>query len=173
MNSHDCEQLEDYLLGDMTGVAHAEFERHLGDCEACRVEVSQQAHFDGVLKRAVELADPCPPHLTAGVGAFVAVRRQRRAGVLIGVVAAAVVLFLLGLFFPGKPVEPRPGSNPVAGVPDIKPKPARPPVIAKKPQLPRVRVDFPSTVLAEPVDSGDPTITIYRVFPVEQISTKD
>ena len=46
----DCEQLEAYLVGDLSNAEFAEFEAHLSSCGECRGAVDQQRWMDRLLR---------------------------------------------------------------------------------------------------------------------------
>jgi anti-sigma factor RsiW len=64
MHEHQCDhllgELSDYLDGEVSDAICAEIERHLGDCEKCRVVVD-------TLRKTVELVHDLPgPDLPEG-----------------------------------------------------------------------------------------------------------
>ncbi|MEU4247135.1 anti-sigma factor [Amycolatopsis sp. NPDC026612] len=121
-----------YALDAVSDVDRAEFERHLGECAACRQEVAELRATGARLAVAVAV-DP-PPELKPAVLAAVARTRQLPPRVpvvrklshaktwqvrsaLFGAAAAAVVAVVLGVATTPAPVTPAPVDS-VLSAPD-------------------------------------------------------
>lgn len=167
MTGPPCEQLDDYLLGELAGAEREAFERHCAVCEPCRSAVRRQSRWDGLLKAAAESVG-CPPGLIRRVQSELACARQqsRRRRAIAALIAACVVIGLGGwlMIDRGRPPDRQPGND-VTKVQDK--KPVHQPAAANPP---RVRVELPRSVIAVHIDSGDPDVTLIQVYPVVETS---
>jgi hypothetical protein len=174
-----CEHLEDYLLKDLAPEVESSFAAHLTDCDSCRLAIEQETRINGLLKTAADTI-PVPPGLPAQIQRDWQRRTQKRWAKTGGLIAAGLVIGLLGwsLLSRISPVE-TPPNEPVAeeslpaprSVRSIAPKDPSPEVVDKKPASP-VRVEFPEEILGLPIDSGEPDITLIQLFPVSNVDER-
>lgn len=162
-----CEQLDLYLLDELADDERETFERHFTGCEACRTTAQRQTHLDGLLKAAAESV-ACPPGLARRVRTEVArvQKPSRKRAAVLAIVAASIVVGLAGrlLIEPSRRPNPQPEVQ-VATNGAV--RPAERPVAAPSP---RARVEFPRSVMAVPVESGDPDVTLIQVYFVVETS---
>ncbi len=86
----DCEQLEAYLVGDLSNAEFAEFEAHLSSCGECRGAVDQQRWINRLLRSPERMAlEPAPARLVPRLQDCIAGRRRR---LRVGGLAAAVLV---------------------------------------------------------------------------------
>lgn len=172
-----CEYLDDYVLKDLDPEVEKAFADHLADCEACRLTVEHEARINGLIKTAAD-AICCPPELTARIQQESQRRTHRPWAKAGSVLAVGLVIGLLGWTILSRipPVETR-RNGPVAEetlpVPDLEPaldSEESPDEIANAKPASPVRVEFPEDLLALPIDSGEPDITLIQLFPVTSVS---
>lgn len=151
MPDADCTQLDDYLDGDLDAASRRAFEAHLRACDACR----QSAEF---AQRTEQLLAASRPVAPAGLVERID-RRLRRERVLqigqrCGLLAAAVVLIVLG-FWGSRGRET--GVVPV-------PPPSQQVAVAPERDV-RIRFSEDEPVIAMPLKSKNPQVTIVWVYP--------
>jgi hypothetical protein len=178
MNAQYCQQLDDYLLRDLSPLDRVAFEGHLTDCAACRLIVEQEQRINGLLKAASE-AIPCPPGLAARIRRERDLQRGRQMAGMLSILAASLVIGLLGWsivsHIAGEPKSPPQDKIAEQPMPDLQVvQSSEPitnqPVISRNESPPLVRVEFPDEVLSLPIDSGEPDITLIQLFPVSKIA---
>jgi anti-sigma factor RsiW len=151
-----CEMLDDYIAHDLAAPERARFEAHLALCPACRQNVEAERYLDSLLVEAG--SGPIPGGLSERVHRrLVAARRRRVAAGLAALAACAIVCVLAGQWLtshqlPMPAPEVKAHSNP--------PAPEAPPATAP------VRVTFrdPARVLAVPVPSDSPHVTLIQIY---------
>jgi anti-sigma factor RsiW len=143
-----CDQLDDYLDGELDAAAHRRFETHVAACGACRQAVAQAAHLDQLLAKARPVA---PPGLTDRIALRIRRERNTRLAMRSGLLVAASLLIALGIWS-------QRGENPVA--------PGDAPQVAVTP-APQVRIEFPddAPVIVMPLKSKNPKVSIVWVYP--------
>ena len=183
MHSEDpCSQLDEYLAGDLAGPPREAFERHLGDCPACREEAESYARLADVLQMADRQLVHCPPRLSTLTRDALR-RRQLHRRRLTAVAALALLAATTAVawmanetFGPACPESrQRMASRNDGNVPHLAPKSDRPiaEVEAPKPaatqsglqEYAEVRVEFGGDVIGVPVETDDSTVTILWVYP--------
>jgi len=173
MNEEVCRQLDDYLLDGLPDGQRAGFEQHLRECETCRSIAEQQAMVDELL-RSASRSLPVPAGLPVRVRKRIDRVRRRRATLSAACVAGAASCVLTFWYFvrdkaqQDDPVLPRmmaeeESEQPPRGRQEIETPPEE---IVKQDPEPAVQISFSDNVLAVPVESGDPTITLIQVYPV-------
>jgi anti-sigma factor RsiW len=145
-----CEQLDEYLLDLLPATERQAFAEHLERCARCSAELAVQRRVDQLLAQAAEV-EPAPAlrlYVAGGIGSR---RRWRWAGV--GAVAAGVALAWWNWSRVSSP------STTVASK-------ARP--VVDQPPRPAVVVRLGDNVIAQPIESSDPRVTIVWTYPVIQ-----
>ncbi|MFO0899597.1 MAG: zf-HC2 domain-containing protein [Pirellulales bacterium] len=141
-----CDQLDAYLLVLLTAEDRAMFAEHLAGCTACQNALDLQRRIDGLLGQAADL-EPAPP-LGLRFKRRLRVRRFVRGGALAGLLLA-VVWFIW-------PRVERGDAGATATAPDG----------AAGPRSATVSVQLSSNVIARPLESNDPRVTIVWTYPV-------
>jgi anti-sigma factor RsiW len=170
MDRPPCHDLDKYLSEALSEAERVAFMAHLEGCPGCRQVMEAQERMDRLLARAVVELTPVPRTLVHRIEAQVrADRRRRRARWAYGLVAAAAAALVVGVWlFPRS--QPQETALPV-------PEPA-PPVVAAPPQTqdPRslVQVTFApgSEVIAVPLRTTNPDVSIIWVYPTEKTATQ-
>lgn len=144
--NHVCDQLDAYLLDLLEAEDRAEFARHLSGCTCCQRELELQRRIDDLLGPAAHL-EPAPP-LGLQFKRRVRVRRFVRWGALTGLLLA-VVWF----------VWPRVERGDAGAI-------ATAPPAAAGPSSATVSVQLSRNVIARPLESNDPRVTIVWTYPV-------
>ena len=144
--NHGCDQLDAYLLGLLEAEARAAFASHLASCTCCQRELELQSRIDGLLGQAGDL-EPAPP-LGLRFQRRLRVRRFARWGALAGLLLAAV-------WFTWPRVE-RGDAGAIATAPPG----------AAEPRSATVSVQLSGNVIARPMESNDPRVTIVWTYPV-------
>jgi predicted anti-sigma-YlaC factor YlaD len=157
MTPTTCQLLEKYLSHDLAADERARFEAHLQACAVCRGTIQEELGLDILLKSAVERLEPVPQELTRHTEHRLrAARSQRFAAVIAALAAcvAAIVIVSRTYFRTGMPpaTNPPTGQSRLANVP---------------PPAPAVRVRFasPAGVIAVPIASDSPHVTLVQVYP--------
>jgi ferric-dicitrate binding protein FerR (iron transport regulator) len=151
-----CALFDDYVAHDLAAPEHARFEAHLAECAACRQKVEAERYLDSLLAEAT--SGPVPGNLNGRVRRRLeAARRRRMAAGLALLAACALIAVLAGHWLSSRqPVAsvPQGHADFEARAPDPSPSPAR------------VRVTFsdPARVLAVPVASDSPRVTVIQVY---------
>jgi anti-sigma factor RsiW len=143
--NHVCDQLDDYMLGLLEAEARAAFASHLASCTCCQRELELQRRIDGLLGQAADL-EPAPP-LGLRFQRRLRVQRYVRWGALAGLLLAAA-------WFTWPRVEPRNGGAIATAPMGAGPAPAK------------VSVQLSGNVIARPMESNDPRVTIVWTYPV-------
>jgi putative zinc finger protein len=163
---YDCDNLDDFLAGDLHGDAAERFRAHLRDCEACREAESQQRWIDGLLASPKRLQlEPAPRALVESVRKSPApplyAGRRYAAAVL---AVAAVVLVATGLVLLNR--EANDGTRSAAEIVS----PSDGPQTVKNEEEREAGATFiaDSNAIAVPVESHQPGVTIVRVYPTIQ-----
>jgi anti-sigma factor RsiW len=163
MTGSACEQLDAYLDRALTDRDRTAFEGHLSQCGPCRQAVEEQARLAQLLQQATAELEPIPTGLAERIDRRLRAAHRRRvvrwAG---GLAAAAVVLALLvgGWLGTRTPDALMPTTRQVEAPPEPAPPEPNPPA-------PAVTVAFPgqSDVLAVPIKTDNPNVTIIWVYP--------
>jgi hypothetical protein len=162
MNQAICRQLDDYLAHGLSDAERAEFAAHVADCPACRQSVQDQQRMDQLLVQATIQLQAVPAGLTRRIEQrLLTARRLRFARWAAGLAAAISLMGITAwLLTREPPVEVLP-YVPIVEAPSPRPAPEMPD--------PRslVRVAFPpqAAVLAVPMKTENPNVTIIWVYP--------
>lgn len=168
-----CPLLDDYLLGELPDETRTRFEAHLAECETCRSKVEQQAAVDEAVKGAAD-SIAFPSGLTVRVCDTIEQAQRRRRIAIAMCCAAGVAGIAFSIWSVVRPddrsndaVDQRqivkdeiPPQKSIAPLPN--PEPEAP--VQRAPQE-TVQIEFSSDVVALRVESGDPDVTLYQVFP--------
>ena len=151
-----CELFDDYVAHDLAAPECARFEAHLALCPACRRRVEGERFLDSLLTEAT--SGPVPADLSERVRCrLTAARRRRLAAGLATLAACALLCVLAGQWLVNRP-PPTPAPDEKAQVNKTPAEPA--------PAVAQVHVTFgdPARVLAVPVASDSPRVTVFQVF---------
>jgi hypothetical protein len=157
-----CRQLDDYLAHNLAEDERAAFAGHLPDCPACRQAVGEQEQLDQRLRAATALLESPPADLVARIeGQLRAARRRRLTAWAAGLAAVIALACVTGWLFTREP--PGDGSSPVP----IVEAPAPPPQPESPDPRSLVRVTFQpeAEVIAVPLKTESPNVTIIWVYP--------
>jgi anti-sigma factor RsiW len=182
MNQSTCNNLDDYLADELDDRRRTEFETHLEACPACREELVAQAELTRLLRAATEMLEASPAELPAGVNrglAATAARRGRSVGAAVLIAAVVVCAAWWGLHEvrDGKEVvrpQPEPrvvkqrrtnadededrrqkGESETANMAET--------AVAAPPA--EVQVASSSEMIAVPIKSESPNVTIFWLYP--------
>jgi anti-sigma factor RsiW len=167
MNASACSRLDDYLDGGLSAGEREEFVAHLPDCEPCRRAVEEQEHLNRLLARATTEHWPVPAGLLDRVERRARSSWRRRVAWAAGVgVAAAIGCGVVWLAVsPRRPVVDSPAPSLVEA-----PRPPTP--TAAPPPQARVTFGSPDDVIAVPMRSANPAVTIIWVYPVANVPSQ-
>jgi anti-sigma factor RsiW len=154
--NHVCDQLDAYLLDLLEPADRAAFVAHARDCAVCTRELELQRRIDGLLARAEE-AEVAPP-LRMRFNRQLRARRLRR-WVGVGAVAAGLLSVAVWRLAP----RTLPPSTSIAN----RATPAAPANLER----PIVSVRLSGNVIALPVETSDPRVTIVWTYPVRPLAT--
>jgi hypothetical protein len=157
MPSTLCQLLEDYMNHDLTPADCARFETHLRECAPCRQALGEERDLDALLSTA--LREPLPGGFEGNFQLRLRAAKRRRLIAAMVAVAASVALIVL-VFRPFRtPDQPPPA-------PHVEALPAPPPSSGPPPAA-QAQVRFPKNagVVAVPVPSDSPNVTIVQVYP--------
>jgi anti-sigma factor RsiW len=148
-----CQWLDDFLAHDLVGDERQRFVDHLAVCQRCGEAVSEQRRIVGRLREALDRLEPAPAVLAGHIERRIQTVRRRRIAVAAIALAASIALFALWL--QTDHTAPSPSSRRSG------------PTLASN--TPPVRVTFPArNVIAVPVESESPNVTVLMVYPVSQ-----
>lgn len=141
-----CDQLDAYMLSLLAAEDRAVFAEHLAGCTACQSALDLQRRIDGLLEQTAAIENPPP----LGLRFKRRLRRRRilRWGALAGLLLAAA-------WFTWPRVE-RGDAGAIATAP----------AGAAGPRSATVSVQLSSNVIARPLESNDPRVTIVWTYPV-------
>src|SRR2546423_15692546 len=89
----DCEKLDVYLAGDLSGGEVVRYESHVEECTACREAVDEQQWVEELLQSPARIQIECPPAtILDSFHLSVAPRRRRVMQAAFSVAGAAVGL---------------------------------------------------------------------------------
>jgi hypothetical protein len=178
MKRTECDRLEDFLGGWMPEADASEFERHLLQCEACRVTADLQQRLDKLLKETADVID-VPESLVERIEREIEGHRRPRAGVVAAAVAAGLLVMVFGTRYLSTrlgdwarifQVEHETLSSPDFGQCSVAARHL--PAESDKgngDSVPKVVVDVHSRpgneTIAVPLPSKNPQITILMVYP--------
>jgi anti-sigma factor RsiW len=153
-----CQALDEYLAHDLTGEERARFEAHLPMCPSCQRTIREEQSLSFLLSSAIKTLEGVPEDLCQRVQQRLRRTRQQRIVAGVGALAASVIVaLLLGRFVLRVPAP--------APSPQVQGK-QQPPVPGAVPAVEHVRVRFPAGagVLAVPISSESPHVTVVQVY---------
>jgi anti-sigma factor RsiW len=155
-----CERRDGYLGRWLSEPEQVAFEAHLADCPECRQFVQEHLYLDRLLARASEQLQPVPAGLVDRLDRRLRQAGRRRAWAA-GLAAAAVLAAGLGVWAwkPRAAIDELPDAPVVKPTP--RPDPEHPAVLAKA----EVTFSAAAAVIAVPIPTSDPTVTIVWVYP--------
>jgi Putative zinc-finger len=171
--SVECENLDAFLADDLSPVDSNRFEVHLHVCDACREAINEQRWIDALLGSPERLElERMSPALIGSVRDSILSRRRRARLIACGLAAAAVFVIAVGWTTVLNRQARGPAVNQITKttLPEnqLSPNPSlKERGIAEPPGA--VFVAGPD-VLAVPIASRHPNVTIVRVYPKYQAS---
>src|SRR5690349_15129374 len=94
--SHECCQLDAYIVGELSRDELARFEAHLSQCDPCREAIDQQRWIDAMLRSPLRTQlEPVPANLVQRPVIISSSRRRRVLIAAFGLASAAAVLIAL------------------------------------------------------------------------------
>ena len=161
MSQTACDNLDDFLAGELAADRRRAFDAHLADCPACRAEVADWHSLCRTLKAATDQLEVPSAGLSRRIERGVKVTaptatkegRSWRIAALIAVSLWAAVLFseFLRPTLPPDAKPTRPKAFVAATVPTA--VPARP------------SIEVHGKVIGVPIDIGDPKVTVVWLYP--------
>jgi hypothetical protein len=171
--SNECDNLDAYLADDLLPALRERFEGHLVVCETCRETVNQQGWIDALLCSPERLElEPVPPVLMESVRDSIALHRRKARLVACGLAAAAVLLVAVGWTATLNLQARIPAVNEFAEVTVKESEPSPNPTLHGRgtAEAPRATFVGGPDVLAVPVASRHPNVTIVRLYPTYKSS---
>jgi hypothetical protein len=172
--SVECDNLDAYLVGDLSPGDRLHYERHLVACETCRGSLDQQHWIDGLLSSSerIEL-ELVTPALSRSVRDSLALRRRQARLVACGLAAAAALVLALG--WTAALMLNRQEAGPTQNLAEAAtrkgdPSPGTSIGGRGNEEAPRAVFVAGPDLLALPVASRHPNVTIVRVYPTYQSS---
>jgi anti-sigma factor RsiW len=154
-----------YLEDGLSADERQAFALHLEQCPDCRRQLDQQRRIDHLLRQGAGDDVPVPPGLTVRVERRLRAARRRRLAVWAGALAAAVLLAVGVSAWLMRPV-PTPEPLPAPATVKVEPPPAPPQVPHRL--VAEVTITPAQGLVAVPVPTRDPSVTILWVFPDRQ-----
>jgi hypothetical protein len=152
-----CQLLDDYIGHDLIGDERERFEAHLPACLACQQVIREAKGLESLLSSAVVRLEPVPHDLISRTELRLRSVRRRFAAGLAALAASVVIVVLVSrpLFLPEIEV-PAPSKHEL-------PQPRLADVDSPKVEV-RVRFPRAARVIAVPVASDSPHVTLVRVY---------
>jgi anti-sigma factor RsiW len=152
MNDY-CSNLDSFLLDELSPADAAGFKAHLEDCEECREAIEQQQWIDSLLQASSQLENQIPPpHIASELRIDITRRESSRKRIFVTALAVAATLLLAITWLLNHS-----NSNSAEQVATtIRAQPA--------PAPPRATFAASGNVIAVPVKSSHPDVTIVRVY---------
>lgn len=150
MNTMDCDRLDDFLDHDLRGEDRRKFVEHTETCAACREAVGVQDSLVERLQKAIDRGDAEPRDLVRRIDRRIRWARFHRFAITGLAASVAFAALWLAIDRP-----PRRLDVPSLVVAVDRPKEESP-----------VRIRFPNRdVIAMPVESDSPRVTVVMVYP--------
>jgi hypothetical protein len=157
--SHECNKLDAYLADDLSGDDSVRFERHLSSCEVCREAIDQQNWIDSMLRSSHRSQlEPIPSHLAKPSRTARTHSRRNALVAACGLASAAALLVAISHWQLNR--QAMTDSNQTTS-------------INRTAQTTRADEKKPPTatfiggpdVIAVPVESHSPNVTVVRIYP--------
>lgn len=156
-----CDWLDDYLARDLSADRTLDFEEHLDDCSACRLEVEQWDAMSQMLRTATNELEKPSVGLVEEITAEYARRKQLTQRRIVGrTVAAVVAVAAAGLLFAISLIENEQSEPAVGKVENIVASPSK---FKKVAQV--QGIEFPDEFIGVPIDIDDENVTVVWVYP--------
>lgn len=170
MNRPECQQLDDYSAGVLSGGAVAAFEAHLDVCVECWHAVDQHRQMTRLLRLGVDELETVPTLLVQRTERVLRTHdRRRRARLVGGLAAAAVVLTGVGLALLTQPSAIK--DDAIVDVDDtgtIVEAPVPDETSAKS--LVRVSLLNPNEAILVPIETTAENVSIVRIYPAVKVA---
>jgi hypothetical protein len=169
----ECDKLDAFLADDLSPDDRLRYEGHLVTCETCRHALNQQQWIDALLSSPDQLELECAsPALIGSVHGSIASRRRQTRLMRRGLAAAAVLFCAVGWIAMQYPQATGPAGYQLAETAAGHNEPSPNPSIngMGMAEAPRATFVAGPDVLAVPVASRHPNVTIVRVYPTYQPS---
>ena len=166
--SAECEYLDAFLADGLSPDDRELYEGHLIACESCRETLNRQIWIDALLNSPVRLElEPVAPALAGSVRESIASRRRQARLIACGFTAAAVLVVAVGwtALVHRQSNDSASGHTAAASFRDDKPVPDSSLQGREIEEQPRAVCVGGPDVLAVPVASRHPNVTIVRVYP--------
>jgi anti-sigma factor RsiW len=160
----ECDNLDAYLVEELSPEAASQFLQHLDACDECRHAVDEQNWIDGLLR-----SDVCRSHETAPVSLIESIRdatmvhRRRSAFLVAGSFAAvaAAILVAAGWTLALSRQATKVAATDPAAATDTITQPAVSPGVV------RTKAVFVGTgeAIAVPIESSDDNVTVVQLYP--------
>jgi anti-sigma factor RsiW len=170
--SAECKKFDAFLDGDLSPEDRERYEAHLHLCEVCREAVNQQRWIDDLLASPERLElEPVPANLSQSMRKLISRRRQARL-VACGLAAAAVLVIAVGWTAALNRQASVAAVNQITETVVHKVEPSPSPSLKGRgtAALPQATFVAGPDVLAVPVASRYPNVTIVRVYPTYESS---
>lgn len=168
MSERLCNHLDGYL-GDALAPNELEaFVAHMDDCPSCRQALAEQRRLEQLLNRATLASSPVPAGLVDRIeDCLLAARRRRIATWSVGLAATVFLGIGATLWF----MRSTPELVNERQLTQVVPVPAAD--VAVTPPRVEVTVTSSSEVVAVPVPSRNPNVTILWMYPTRHASARD
>lgn len=155
-----CENLEEYVAGDLSDQQLTIFEVHLSKCESCRHEVAEWQRLRETLQSAArELEIPSDRLLRIlDDDATVSVIRKRRPATIQAATIATCLGLLLAVFVASLKQPPHVSEEPQIPLPAFS---------KSVTVMPAPDVEFEDDIIGVPIEIDDPNVTVVWLYPTE------
>jgi anti-sigma factor RsiW len=161
IRNSDCEKLDAYLAGDLSGSELVRFESHVAECTACRKAIDEQQWIEDLLQSPARIQlERTPATILDSVHVSLA-QRRRVLQAACGLAAAAVLLIAVGWLGLN-----RQSTCPV--ISKIQDVAVAEPVHAPSPTQPQATFVTTSDAIAVPLESSSADVSIVQVYPTTE-----
>jgi predicted anti-sigma-YlaC factor YlaD len=156
--SSDCEKLDPYLAGDLSGGEVVHFESHVEECTACRDTIDEQQWIEDLLQSPARIQlERTPATILDSVHVSLA-HRRRMLQAACGFAAAAVLLIAVGwLALNRQATRPAISKTQDVAVSDS--------VHAPAPAHPQATFVSTADSITVPLESPSADVTVVQVYP--------
>jgi hypothetical protein len=167
----ECENLDAFLANDLSPGDSDGFEAHLLVCDTCLVAVNEQRWIDGLLRSPARIElEPLPATLQEAVCNSILTRRRHARLVACGLAAATVLVVAVGWTVVLNRQSRVPDASQIAKGAVRDEERSSSPTLKERgmEKAPRATFVAGPDVLAVPVASRHPNVTIVRVYTTYQ-----